>query len=154
MHLKRLSVAYILPEDNIYAFRIVCDDQGVWDESFSHHHHHHHRKGFSDPLPVDKLMMRECPYSTKPREVLRNPSPLPSRFPSGFALGKSLGSQEISRPSGMDFPIPPEVWWSTDTIPDQCTHPSFLEYFASQQWDIFNQQGNPFAVSSLLSSTL
>ena len=116
MHLKRLSVAYILPEDNIYAFRIVCDDQGVWDESFSHHHHHHHRKGFSDPLPVDKLMMRECPYSTKPREVLRNPSPLPSRFPSGFALGKSLGSQEISRPSGMDFPIPPELWWSTDTM--------------------------------------
>ena len=43
------------------------------------------------------------------------PSP-PSRFPSGFALGKSLGSREIFRVSGMDFPIPPSSWWSTDTI--------------------------------------
>ena len=42
--------------------------------------------------------------------------PQPSRFPSGFALGKSLGSREISRASGMDFPIPPSSWWSTDTI--------------------------------------
>ena len=42
--------------------------------------------------------------------------PRPSRFPSGFALGKSLGSQEISRASGMDFPIPPSSWWSTDTM--------------------------------------
>ena len=42
--------------------------------------------------------------------------PRPSRFPSGFALGKSLGSREISWASGMDFPIPPSFWWSTDTI--------------------------------------
>ena len=27
----------------------------------------------------------------------------------------SLRSQEISRVSGMDFPIPPSFWWSTDT---------------------------------------
>ena len=40
----------------------------------------------------------------------------PSRFPSGFALGKSLGSREIFRPPGMDFPIPPSSWWSTDSI--------------------------------------
>ena len=33
------------------------------------------------------VMMRECPYSTKTREVLGNPSPPPSRFSSavGFA---------------------------------------------------------------------
>ena len=45
------------------------------------------REGFSDPLPVEKLMMRECSYSTKTREVLGNPSPPPSRFPlaMGFA---------------------------------------------------------------------
>ena len=42
--------------------------------------------------------------------------PRPSRFPSGFALGKSLGSREISWASGMDFPIPPSFWWSTDTF--------------------------------------
>ena len=42
--------------------------------------------------------------------------PRPSRFPSGFALGKSLGSREIFRASGMDFPIPPSSWWSTDTF--------------------------------------
>ena len=29
-----------------------------------------------------------------------------SRFPPSFALGKSFGSQDISRASGMDFPIP------------------------------------------------
>ena len=33
-----------------------------------------HREGFSDPLPVEKLMLRDCPYSTKTREVLGNPS--------------------------------------------------------------------------------
>ena len=111
---------------------------------------------------VSLLMMRECPCSTKTREVLGNPSPppsrfpsavgfapldpldfpraspsgnpsglvvqnprpweisqdfpRPSRFPSGFALGKSLGSQEIFWASGMDFPIPPSSWWSTDTV--------------------------------------
>ena len=43
--------------------------------------------------------------------------PRSSRFPLGFALGKSLRSREISWASGMDFPIPPEFfWWSTDTI--------------------------------------
>ena len=36
-------------------------------------------------------MLRDCPYSTKTREVLGNLSPPPSRFPSGFALGKSFG---------------------------------------------------------------
>ena len=98
-------------------------------------------------------MMRECPCSTKTREVLGNLSPTPLRFPStvSFAplnprdfpwvswckthgLGKSLGfpsTLEISlglRPreiswvsgnwaAGMDFPIPPSSWWSTDTFP-------------------------------------
>ena len=33
-----------------------------------------------------------------------------------ISLGKSLGSREIFRPSGIDFPIPPSSWWSTDTI--------------------------------------
>ena len=42
--------------------------------------------------------------------------PQPSRFPSGYALGKSLGSWEISWASRMDFPIPPEFWWSTDIL--------------------------------------
>ena len=58
--------------------------------------------------------------------------PRPSRFPSGFALGKSLGSRKISWASGMDFPIPPEFWWSTDILliinsstgMDQEIHPS------------------------------
>ena len=30
------------------------------------------------------------------------------------SIGKSRGSREISRAEGMDFPIPPESWWSTD----------------------------------------
>ena len=32
-----------------------------------------------------------------------------------LTFGISLRSQEISRVSGMDFPIPPSFWWSTDT---------------------------------------
>ena len=55
-------------------------------------------------------MLRDCLCSTKTCELLGNPSPLLSRFPS------TLGSREIFRPSGMDFPIPPSSWWSTDTI--------------------------------------
>ena len=35
--------------------------------------------------------MIECPYSTKTREVLGNPSPTPERFPKGEARGKSGG---------------------------------------------------------------
>ena len=37
------------------------------------------REEFADALPVESLMMRECPYSTKTREVLGNPSPLGRR---------------------------------------------------------------------------
>ena len=76
------------------------------------------REGFSDPLPVERLMTKECPYSIKTRKVLGNPSPPPLIFPMTFevSLGNSLGSQEISRASGMDFPILPEFWWSTDIL--------------------------------------
>ena len=77
------------------------------------------------------------PYSTKTREVLENPSPTPERFPEavGFAprdprdfpRTKPEGNPEgrgvqnpwprvISRAEGMDFPIPPESWWSTDIL--------------------------------------
>ena len=42
--------------------------------------------------------------------------PRPERFPEGEARGKSRGSREISRAEGMDFPIPPEFWWSTDIL--------------------------------------
>ena len=41
-----------------------------------------HREGFPDPLPVEKLMTRECPCSTKTGELLGNPPPPPLRFPS------------------------------------------------------------------------
>ena len=42
--------------------------------------------------------------------------PRPKRFPEGEARGKSRGSREIWRAEGMDFPIPPEFWWSTDNL--------------------------------------
>ena len=60
--------------------------------------------------------------------------PRPERFPEGEARGKSRGSREIlrdfpgpwvlqnpwpreiSRAEGMDFPVPPESWWSTDIL--------------------------------------
>ena len=75
-----------------------------------------HRKEFPDPLPVERLFMKECPNSTKTREVLRNPSQNPiSKFPLGFSFGKPLKSQKISWLSGMDLPIPPLFWWSMNT---------------------------------------
>ena len=74
-------------------------------------------------------------------EVSGNPSLTPKRFPEGEARGKSQGSREIlrdlprpwvlhpegrgvqnprprkiSRAEGMDFPLPPESWWSTDIL--------------------------------------
>ena len=42
--------------------------------------------------------------------------PRPERFPEGEARGKSQGLREIWRAEGMDFPIPPEFWWSTDNL--------------------------------------
>ena len=58
---------------------------------------------------------KECyPSSIKTREVLGNPSPMPSRFPE--TRETSRGSREISRAEGGDFPIPPESWWSTDIL--------------------------------------
>ena len=59
-----------------------------------------HREGFSDPLPVEKLMLRDCPCSIKTREVLWNPSPLPSRFPSTLEISLGLRPREISWVSG------------------------------------------------------
>ena len=64
------------------------------------------------------------PCSTKTRESLGNSSrrprdfPRPERFPEGNleGRGKSRGSREISRAGGMDFPIPPKFWWSTDIL--------------------------------------
>ena len=45
-------------------------------------------------------MMRECPSSTKTRELLGNPSPLPSRFPSTLKISLGLRPREIFRVSG------------------------------------------------------
>ena len=60
------------------------------------------------------------PCSIKTKEVLRNPSPTPPRDflrPERFLLGLGpYGSQGISWTSGMDLPIPPKFWWSTDIL--------------------------------------
>ena len=62
---------------------------------------------------VDHDIFTLYPCSTKTREVLGNPSPTPERFPE---TRESQGSREIWRAEGMDFPIPPEFWWSTDNL--------------------------------------
>ena len=67
-----------------------------------------------DSVKIDTYlpMMRECKiHPLRPQDF-----PRPSRFFSGFALRKFLGSREISWALGMDLPIPPSFWWSTDTI--------------------------------------
>ena len=80
-------------------------------------------KGFLDPLPEERLLMIECirapPRRGRYWEIHpRRPKdfPRPERFPEGEARGKSRGSREIWRAEGMDFPIPPEFWWSTDNL--------------------------------------
>ena len=50
-------------------------------------------------------------HPRRPRDFLR-----PERFPEGEARGKSRGSREIWRAEGMDYPIPPKFWWSTDNL--------------------------------------
>ena len=58
------------------------------------------REGLILTLTIERLMMIECPFSTKTREVLGNPSPPASRFLStleislGLRHGKSLGLRE------------------------------------------------------------
>ena len=36
--------------------------------------------------------------------------------PNAVEISRGLSSREISRAEGMDFPIPPEFWWSTDIL--------------------------------------
>ena len=76
---------------------------------------HPSRQGRIDSVKINPSlpMMRECPYTTKTREVLGNPSPPPCTFPRASIFE----SREIFWASGMDFPIPPSSWWSTDTFP-------------------------------------
>ena len=80
--------------------------------------------GYPLPFFTDKI------FSKKGVMDLGNPSPTTKRFPE--AQVTSPGSREISRAEGMDFPIPPEFWWSTDILliinsstgMDQEIHPS------------------------------
>ena len=89
------------------------------------HQIHPRRVDWIDSVKINPslVMMRECIrapprrgryweiHPRRPRDFLR-----PERFPEGEARGKSRGSREISRAEGMDFPIPPESWWSTDIL--------------------------------------
>ena len=53
-------------------------------------------EGFPDPLLIERLMMRECLYSTKMREELGNPFSPPSKFPSGNLSGVGDGFPNTS----------------------------------------------------------
>ena len=76
-------------------------------------------------------MLRDCPCSTKTREVLGNPSPLPSRFPSTLEISLGLRPREISRVSGNlsgvgdGFPNTSLVLVEHGYIPAHC-HPPLL----------------------------
>ena len=73
------------------------------------------RFSFSDDLHCIRAPPRRGRYweihPRRPKDF-----PRPERFPEGEARGKSRGSREIWRAEGMDFPIPPEFWWSTDNL--------------------------------------
>ena len=63
-------------------------------------------------INISLIMMKEWEIHPRcPKDF-----PRPKRFPEGEARGKSRGSREIWRAEGMDFPIPPEFWWSTDNL--------------------------------------
>merc|ERR1712077_50841 len=93
------------------------------------------RDGLGNPSPTPKISRdpRDFPRAKpegnlegrgKSREISRGHgfcTPRPEGFPEGEARGKSRGLQnlwprEISRAEGMDFPLPPESWWSTDIL--------------------------------------
>jgi hypothetical protein len=49
----------------------------------------------------------------------RDPRDFPRAKPEGNPEGRGVQNpwpREISRAEGMDFPIPPESWWSTDIL--------------------------------------
>ena len=83
----------ITDNDRCYEMLMIIHDQ-CW--SFSHHQQGRidfntvMSTGNDFLIPVERLMVRECPCSTKTRE--------------------------ISRTSGMDFPILPSFWCCTDTM--------------------------------------
>ena len=91
-------------------------------------------------------MMRECPSSTKTRELLGNPSPLPSRFPSTLKISLRLRPREIFRVSGNllgirnGFPntslILMEHGYSPITVTLVCTiaHPPALYVMIHHSW--------------------
>ena len=49
------------------------------------------------------VMMRECPCSTKTREVLGNPSPPPSRFPSTLKISLGLCVKFNGKITGINY---------------------------------------------------
>ena len=49
----------------------------------------------------------------------RDPRDFPRAKPEGISEGREVQNpraRKISRAEGMDFPIPPESWWSTDIL--------------------------------------
>ena len=91
------------------------------------------RDGLGNPSPTPKISRDPRDF---PREISRvegnlerfpaamgfaprDPRDFPRAKPEGNPEGRGVQNpwpREISRAEGMDFPIPPESWWSTDIL--------------------------------------
>jgi len=67
---------------------------------------HAQREGFPDPLPAEHR------YNVS--VLHQDEGGIEKSIPDARKI--SRGSREIRRAEGMDFPIPPEFWWSTDNL--------------------------------------
>ena len=96
------------------------------------------REGLRNPSPTAKRFpeTQEISRGRSPREISRvegnferfpaamgfaprDPRDFPRAKPEGNPEGRGVQKpwpREISRAEGMDFPIPPESWWSTDIL--------------------------------------
>ena len=73
-----------------------------------------HREGISDPLPCRKIDDERMSVLHQNSGCIEKS--IPSALKISLEISFRLRPREISRASGMDFPIPPSFWWSTDTI--------------------------------------
>ena len=83
------------------------------------------------------VMMRECPCSTKTREVLENPSPPPSRYPSTVGFGGARIQCCLNRPMSITVYLAQFAAW----IKELKTNKSSNIFVPLTTWQRFSEKG-------------
>ena len=85
-------------------------------------------------IPVDGLMMRRMSVFHQNSGGIEKS--IPSALEISLDTGESLGSREISWDSGLNFPIPPSFWWSTDTLCMYCVY-VYIYGYGPSRWPLY-----------------